>query len=998
MRRAGSERSPHGGEPQDLLGRLRAAVPAAALLCPVPVATIAAQSADPVLEEIVVTGTRIARRDFESASPIVSVDADLFKQAGAPTVETVLNTLPQFVPSFTSSSNNPGSDGQANLSLRGLPITSTLVLMDGRRVLPANGNGVVDVNVIPGTLIETVEVITGGASAVYGSDAVAGVVNFKLRKEFDGVEVGGYWGQSGRGDAGQWEMNLTAGTDFAGGRGNVFGSASHAERDQLNYDARSYSQYSLGYVGPGLASFGPDHAFESFGSGNIEEGRARLVGVGRAAFDAVFANYGYPPGTVPLANTIGIGFNNDRTVFSQGTGAPRSVANFRGEIDPNQFNDSFYTYNFAPDNALQLPLERNTVFAGLRFDLSDGSELYAQGLYADYSSDQQLAPTPATGIFIPTTNPYIPEDLKPLLASRPDPDATFDLWKRLTELGARQAFNEYDVFQITAGASGRLLDRWRWDAYVQYGENDQVKRQNGNALRSRIEDLTFAADGGAALCGGFDPFGLGSISQECADYIKADGSNRAKFEQFIGEASLSGPLAELPAGTVSAAVGVFYKDDEYFYRADPVVSRFLEPDENVPLIRPDIIGFNASDDVDGQDSNADLYVELAVPLLAELPGVKSLEIVAGYRYSDYDSAGSVDAYKAELLYRPVQPVSVRASFQHAVRAPSIFELYLPQLPFEETDIFNDDRFDPCRIDSPERSGADVAAVEALCLAQGVPAGRLADLQGDYLRGFQGGNPDLNPEQADTYTIGAVFQSPFDGRWVAGLQVSIDWYRIEIEDAIAEVRVQDSALRCFDSVFNREFAVDNDWCTHFGRDPLTGEIVDAGTILRNVAGISTEGIDLQIVWEVTLGPGDLSANWLVSWLDSFERLAAVGTPPDEFAGTIGLDVGSALPEWKALLNLTYTWQALSVTARWQYIDGLIDTDVPDFHVPSYDYFDLYASYEFEAGLFDGLTLRAGIDNLTDEDPPIYPSYVQANTDPSQYDPFGRRYHVGLSYRF
>ena len=242
-------------------------------------------------------------------------------------------------------------------------------------------------------------------------------------------------------------------------------------------------------------------------------------------------------------------------------------------------------------------------------------------------------------------------------------------------------------------------------------------------MNSRIEELTFAPDGGAAICGGFNPFGLGSISAECAAYIAVDGSNRAGVDQTILEASLSGPLLQLPAGELRAAFGAFYKKDEYFYSADPVATVFL------PDGRPDIIGFNASDDIEGEDDNTDLYVEASIPLLADRPGVRSLEAVVGYRYSDYASAGGADAYKAELLYRPVDALRVRSSYQHAVRAPSVYELYLPQLPA----LFFPPNFpqplDPCEARSAQRNGPDQAQVEALCLAQGLPPELLPDYEG-----------------------------------------------------------------------------------------------------------------------------------------------------------------------------------------------------------------------------------------------------------------------------
>jgi iron complex outermembrane receptor protein len=512
-------------------------------------------------------------------------------------------------------------------------------------------------------------------------------------------------------------------------------------------------------------------------------------------------------------------------------------------------------------------------------------------------------------------------------------------------------------------------------------------------LTSRIEQLTFAPDGGEAICGGFNPFGLGSISAECAAYIAVDATNRAGVDQTILEASLSGPLVELPAGELRAAFGVFYKKDEYFYSADPVATVFL------PDGRPDIIGFNASDDIKGEDDNTDLYVEASIPLLADRPGVRSLEAVVGYRYSDYASAGGADAYKAELLYRPVDALRVRSSYQHAVRAPSVFELYLPQLPAFFG--FTMEPLDPCEAGSDQRNGPDRAQVEALCLAQGFPAELLPDYddpQNDA-RGFVGGNPDLDPETADTLTVGVVLTSPFASRWLDRLQVSLDWYRIEIDEAIVTVAADVFISRCFDRTFNPAFEVSNQWCGMFSRNPTSGDIVDAYEILRNSEGLRTSGVDLQLDWRFDLGAGELGVSWLVSYVDSFERLEAPGAPPTELAGTAGSDfIGSSLPEWKWSFGVSYGWQALTLDARWRYIGGMKDAIEPEFRIPHYDYFDLGGSYDFEEGALAGLEFRAGVENATDEDPPIFPSYSQSNTDPSQYDVLGRRYYMSLRYSF
>ena len=398
----------------------------------------------------------------------------------------------------------------------------------------------------------------------------------------------------------------------------------------------------------------------------------------------LLADYGYaacvtenndtPPGCVPYQTQFGV--NDDRTLFTQGTFDPGSVANFRGEQDPLLYNGRRYTYNYAPFNYLQLPLNRTSIFGRGTFELGDDIEFYAQALYADYSADQALAPTPAMTIVVPVSNPYLPADLKLLADSREEEDrsAPIIVQKRMSAVGPRIASNQYDVYQVTAGASGPVGETWKFDAYAQYGENSQQQKQTGNTLRSLIDELAAAPDGGASICGEFDLFGSAGISPECADYVSVTGVNRAGYEQTVIEASLSGSPWQMPAGDVHVVLGAMYKRDKYFYKADPLSQK--PHDDGIA----DIEGFNATDDIEGSDHNTDLYVEALVPLLADQPAVQRLELGLGYRYSQYESAGGVDAWKAELLYQPIEPLRLRASTQRAVRAPSVYELYLPRLP------------------------------------------------------------------------------------------------------------------------------------------------------------------------------------------------------------------------------------------------------------------------------------------------------------------------------
>jgi iron complex outermembrane recepter protein len=946
------------------------------------------------VDYMIVTGTRILRRDFDSASPIVTVMPEFFESVGAPTAEAALNQLPQLMPNIGSNSNNPGLDGQSSVDLRGLGPTATLVLLDGRRIMPANGLGVVDINLIPPTLIERVEIVSGGASAVYGSDAVAGVVNFRLRQSFEGVEFGGFYGRTDRGEGDQWDVNLTAGTDFAGGRGSVYGFLSRSERKLVTHGDRRFSRYAYNHVGAGNGTLGPGDAFIAGGSTIIEEGVAFLPITGanpisQATFDQVFEGYGFTPGSVPFQQVIGT--NNDGTVFARGDFRPGSVANYRGDQDPVLANDLAVLYNFAPPNALQLPLERTSAFGRLSYNFSNSLRLYADGLFGDYLVSQQLAPAPVQFVFMPRSNPYIPTDLALLLDSRPNPDAVVQWFKRISELGPRISDNDYSVYQGTLGIDGFLTDTWHFNGYAQYGETRQTRRQSGNALRSRIEELTFAPDGGLSACGGFDVFGAGAISAGCAEYVAVDGLDKTDLEQFIAEFSVEGPLANLPAGELRAAFGVLHKRDEFSYAADPVAASIL-PDGRV-----DIVGFNARDDVIGDDHNTDLYLEALVPLLADRAGNTLLEAGLGYRHSQYDRAGGADAYKAELLYRPLNALRMRGSYQRAIRAPSIGELFVPQLP---DFLFLGPARDPCEAGSAARTGPDAAAVEALCVAQGLPEALLPTYRnaGNVAEGFVGGNPELEPEEADTWTLGLVWTPTAMNQRYGRLQASIDWYRIEVDNAVDRVSAAETLGLCFDPRVNPDFSPEQTWCTFFARNAESGDIEDMFAISRNLGEVSTSGIDLQFDWQLPLGPGTLGANWLISWLDSYERGAGAGAPVKDLAGEISFFPGTSRAEWRALLRLSYGWRNASVTARSRYIDAMRDTFVPEYRVPSRTYLDLYASYDFEPGLFAGLRLGFGIENVTDRDPPIFPSSVAANTDPQQYDVLGRRYFVTLNYRF
>ena len=951
-----------------------------------------ARADDQLLEEVVVTGTRLARPNFDSASPIVTVTADDFERTGSGTAETTLNRYPQFVPAKSGTSSAfPDSDGESNLNLRGLGAKRTLTLVQGRRLTPVNGDGETDLNVIPPALIERAEIVTGGASAVYGSDAIAGVVNLPLLREFDGVELRASGVQTDHGDGQEYDVSLTAGTRFAEGRGSVMGYVAYYDRAQDNATARSFYPARLRYVGPGNGIAGPDRAYVGEGNSTIEEG-ATLAAEDNPynpkVFNSLFETYGYPSGTVP--QPIGIGFNTDGTVFTTGNFDPDSVVNFRGQGDPLTSNSFKHTYNFAPYEAIQMPLTRTSAFAAVNFDLNENLELYADGIYADYTVNKQWAPVPLVDVFMPPTNPFIPQDFRRLLDSRPDPDAPFIFRKRMTVLGPRVYENNYDMHQLAVGVRGRLPGDWVVDAYAQYGASSQWKYQTGNISRSRVEELTFAPDGGVAICGGFDIFGLNSVEPRCAAYVGVNAGISADVRQAVAEVWARGLPLALPAGDLQMALGVQYRKEEYEYRADDALRKVL-PDGN-----PDIIGTALGDNIDAEDHNVDMYVEAAIPLLADLPGVQSLETVLGFRRSDYASAGHTDTWKAELLYQPVMAFRLRGSYQRAVRAPSINELFRPAT--SDFGLFLPSG-EPC---SWNRVGPDRQQVEALCIEQGVPAEVLPDFYSEQIPITVRGNPDLAPEVGETLTAGLIVRPGFEQAWLRELQFTVDWYQIEIENAVTDVDAVTAVENCYDPRYNPNYAATNYWCTLFGRDPDSGNLIEGTNTFYNLAKTMTSGVDFQLDWQIPAGPGGLQVGWYVTWLAEDLFQTHRDSPTEHSVGTIG-GFGGARPEWKWLMDLRYAWGNLEFGAGWQYIDSTRDTSrteekTEDHVVPHQDYFNVDASYTFDEGWFNGSTLHVGVVNLTDEPPPVFPGWVAFNTDPSQYDVLGRRYFVSLALRF
>lgn len=931
--------------------------------------------------DIVVTGSRIARRDTIANSPIATIGTESFDRTGVATLETALVQLPQFTASTGSTTNSNANGGQANIQLRGLGRQRTLVLLDGRRLIAANPDGSVDINAIPSAMIGDVEVITGGASAVYGSDAVAGVVNFKLRKSFSGFELSAQNGITSRGDGGDRKIALIAGTGFADGRGHVVVSGEYAQRDAIHIADRAWT------FGANRAAASPYGAV-SFAATNQPS---------QAALDAVFAGYGVAPGTVARGNTIG--FNADGTLYSTGL----AVANYRGDTDPNfavnngrslVFDDRRFRY-------LQLPLERYSGFGRASFDVSPGLSLFLQGFFTRTKTQTSLNPSPIAGSngisAVPVTNPFIPEDFRTLLASRPNPAGTFNVDVRTDVVGPRVSARVYDTYQIIAGAEGQTgLGDWTYSVTGTYGRNDIQSYAYNFVSRTRVNQLLRAADGGNSLCeGGYNPFGVNRISASCAAYISPRLSSPTYLEQEIIEAGAQGGLFDLPGGQVRAALGAGYRRDKYATTADP-------------LLQANDIIFGSGQTFSGSIGVKEFYGEISLPILRDMTFFHALNIDLAYRYSDYNTVGGVHTYKADGYWEPARGVRFRSGYERAVRAPNIGEVFQPQA-FGSTIIGLAGSIgsgDPCDVSGGYRQGANAAQVRSLCLAQGVPTSLIDNFTfaQQSVNIISGGNPALNEEVADTYTAGIVLTPRFGTPLLGNFSLSVDFYSIDVRDAVGSVTANVALARCFnaDGFSNPTYSDSSPFCSLVLRDANNGTIFQVQQLLFNLGGYRTSGIDAQASWQTSLGNiGTLGFNLVGSYLRSFKVQTLPTDPFIDFAGTIGngqIDpVAISRPKYKGIFTLTYALGGFNAAAQWRYIGKMKNAaNVPNGGtapgVPSVSYFDLNIGYQ----LSDRLNIWGNVSNLTDRKPPAYPS--QGSTDFATYDVLGRRFTMGLRARF
>lgn len=999
-------------------GSAFAAAPAPADELPVATGEAAPAPAAPA-GEIVVTGTKIARPDYVADSPLVSVGSAAIQNTGTATVEKALSQMPQFAGSFGSS--NAGSTstglngGQAYASLRGLGPKRTLILMDGHRMQSSNPDGSTDLNILPTDLISNVEVITGGASTTYGSDATAGVVNFHLRTDIKGLEVNSSYGVSDYGDGAQFKISAAMGGKFADDRGHAVVYFDYTSRDRAYWKKRPYYLLETPNV---------------LGTSTLPQGNVLFGSNGPtpAAVNAVFGKYGYS-NVIPAGGTLGsaqVGFNLDGTLFTNNMSTLngyQGVVNFRDPQTPLAYiatANGSQTVNFGyPDSSNQSDLKRYTSFAKLDYELTPAINAYVQFGYTHYTSVGVSNPSLGSGNYyltIPYNSYFIPSDLATLLASRAKPTDSFTLYKAFNMAGPRYQGYVYDVWQISGGLNGKLgIKDWTWDIYASIGRAGFNNWQTGGVSYNAIYNLVDAPDGGKSICaGGLNLFGNFQPSQDCVNYISRNTNNREDMVSRTAEANLQGSMFHWWAGDARFALGADYRYNSFNYQPD---SAFYAEGTS------DILGYSVLQPTSGSEATKEVYAELLLPVLRDLPLVKSLSFDLGYRYSDYNisTVGGVSAYKASADWQVNRFLRFRGGYNRAIRAPSVGELYAPVSTATvgiNTATATGLLGDPCDIRSSYRKGANAAQVTALCLAQGLPA----NLASTYQLGSQqvytlnGGNPNLKEETTDTFSAGAVISSPFSAPAFRRMTLSVDFYHIKVANAIGPLSIATSFQYCFNVGGNNPtYSATNYYCSLLGkRNTSTGNPTTNSQPLLNLGQYTVQGVDIEYDWRFNLSDfgigkssksGSLNLNSVISYTDQFKIQGLPGGVTYDYAGMIGsqgaIDTtsGSIHPRWKAVTSLTYANGPFSVGSTWRYISGMKDasaaaapnTTTPG--VPSYNVFDF--NFRFKTPFKS--EFRVGVTNAFNKNPPI--TQGQANSfDAQDYDVLGRYWSVGLTQKF
>lgn len=901
------------------------------------------------LESIVVTGSRIRRVEDATASPVFTLDRSAITESGVTSMGELLQQIPSVSGAATNPQvNNGGGTGASAVELRGLGTQRTLVLLNGRRLGNLeNANQGANVNVIPTNIVERVDVLKEGAGAVYGSDAVGGVVNFITRTDFDGLEIDYDYGISDKGDGELNTVSLAWGAE--GERGGIIVSGTYQKQDEISSGDRKYTKEAIYFY---------TYVF-SGGSSRTPTGRIFL----------------------PAGNSFGCG-----SVTRKDGASGASLADYRC------FTGSDF-YNYQPFNLVLTPQERGSLFSQANYEVNEYVEAYAEVLHAYSTSGFQIAPLPfdsrSDTVVIPTDNVFNPFGVD----FGSDGETAFQqaLW-RLEGLGTRGSKTDTTTDQFTVGARGKLgLGNWEWDLGGTYSSVDQDSSIEGYLFKPLLQPAfgpNYIDTDGTVKCGTptapiancvpINPFNLESPqSVEALGRIAAGYNTNYSYTQQLVALNFNGDLYELPAGPLQAAVGFEYLDLQGKFDTD--FNSTAQP----PLYNQcQLSNETCSGDSSGGYDSKSVYAEFFIPVLKDLPGAQALNFTAGIRYSDYELFDSSTDATFKVEWRPVADLLVRGSYAEVFRVPTVYDLY--QAPTSSASQFND----PC-------VGLTAAQLTAnpnyaqLC-ENVVPDGTF-EQPNSQIDGLLLGSEELEPESGEVITYGIVY----DPSWAPGLSINVDFWDYSLENVVTQLDVNTIADQCLETGLDQ-------WCgliTRFG----DGTIFQIQQPTANFGKLDTSGVDIGVryIWRGT-PVGDFRFSVDATYIDKYDSLVFPGTDVLEVAGTYDRQYGN-YAEWRGIAQVGWAYESITALLAARYIHSLelIDPDgapgvQPPLEVPSTTYLDLSVGYDFG----NNLTARVSIDNLTDEEPPIlYQNNVlNSNTDVSTYDLIGTYYRLALGYKF
>ncbi|RUO76995.1 TonB-dependent receptor domain-containing protein [Idiomarina seosinensis] len=890
-----------------------------------PSLAVAQEGADNV-ERIQITGSRIKRTDTETASPISIFDAEAIEASGFTTMEKFIHNMPAMNGGFNGSNTNNGSGGFASANLRGLGSDRTLILINGRRY--ASG----DLNAIPMAMIERVEVLRDGASTIYGSDAIAGVINFITKTDFEGAEFTAQYDETSEGDGETTKLSGVVGT--TSDNGSVVLALEYQNRNDISQGDRAFSRYPL----------------------NERDGQ--LVTGGSS--------------TIPYGNWSAVDPDS-----------PYNSANANGSfvVDPEtgevrQYQGTRDAYNFAPASYLSTPQDLFTINAVANYDLTRDLTVFLEGGYANRQSDQKMA---AEGTF---WGPTVAGDHP----ANPVGEDVY-LYRRLAETGGRQFTQDFSDYRMVFGFEGYLDNGWSWDASYNYARYVDSSIDYGRANPERFETLLDPAlcEAAEACPGLWNPFEAGTLSQEMMDYALVPNSpvTRGTTKQLM--ANLTGDTGEfmLPAGNVAWAVGVEKRWQEYENQPDGAA--LLGQIYNV-----------GATPTDGSYEVEEAYIETDIPVLRDMPGVQSLDFSAAVRYSDYDFTDAQTTTKFGLEYVPKDGMLVRATFAEGFRAPTITDLYGPQVTSFSSYA------DPCI----EYGSSDNPDLVANCQSEGLPAD--FNLDNNQAATLLSGNENLQPETSDSFTLGFVYQPEF----LDNVNVALDYYDIEIENGIGAPSTSFIANQCYNSedfsasvcgdILGPEAIGTSSWSGSDYRD-AQGYISGVDARTQNISTFQTSGIDFDVNWNDEVAGGMLTLRLDGSYLDEYKYQVQEGVEALELAGKFGADTNfagriAAFSEVRANLTAGYKIDDYDLSWITRFQSGVDDLNWDESNlsnsVGSYVYHDMQASYYYN----QNTTLTLGIRNVFDKQPPYVSNNNDMNTLNTSYDTAGQYWYarVGLSF--